>query len=98
MGDAASVCFRFKELDIEDVLVDADVPVVEPDPGVCVGVDAEPGACGTVLCCFRGELFADGGAFCGVDGVGCELDGGLVGGGTLEYKVTAGLGFAPLSA
>jgi hypothetical protein len=91
-GDPESVCFRFK-----DVGVGADAPVPEPEPEVCV-VDAEPGGCGTVLCCFRGELLADGGAFWGVDGVCWELDGGLVGGGTLEYKVTAGVGFAPLSA
>jgi hypothetical protein len=33
-----------------------------------------------------------------VDGVGWEVDGVLAGGGAVEYKVTAGLGFAPLSA
>jgi hypothetical protein len=57
-GDEVSVCFRFNELDIEEVVV-ADVPGVEPDPEGCAEVDAGPGGCGTVLCCFCGELFAD---------------------------------------
>jgi hypothetical protein len=59
-----SVCFRFKvELDIVGVLVGADAPVPEPELELCEDVNAGPAGCGTVLCCFRGELWADGGAF-----------------------------------
>jgi hypothetical protein len=63
-GDEASVCFRFKEaLDIEGVLVSVDAVVPELELEICADVDAGPDDCGTVLCCFRGELSADGGAF-----------------------------------
>lgn len=63
-GDTVSVCFRFKDaLDIEGVLVGADATVPEPEPEVCTDVNAGPAGCGTVLCCFRGELLADEGAF-----------------------------------
>jgi hypothetical protein len=50
-------------LDIEGVLVGADATVPEPEPEVCTDVNAGPAGCGTVLCCFRGELLADEGAF-----------------------------------
>jgi hypothetical protein len=61
IGDVVSVCFRFKEgLDIEFVLV---VTVPELVPEACADVEVDPDGCGTVLCCFRGELLVDGEAF-----------------------------------
>lgn len=81
-----SVCFRFK------VAFDIDgVPLAGPEP------EAEAAEGGGIdLCCFCGELWADGGAFCGVPtgGIGCALDGALAGGG---YSVTAGFAVRPLS-
>lgn len=97
VGEVVSDCFRFRELLAKDgVIFGPDG--VDPEPDACPDVDAEPGGCGIVLCCFCGELLAEEGKFCGVptDGPGCESDEVLVGGGTLEYKVTAGVTFTPL--
>jgi len=98
VGDAVSDCFLFKEvLDVDGVILGPDG--VDPEPEACPDVDAGPGGCGIVLCCFCGELLAEGGTFCGVpmDGPGCGSDDELCEGGTLEYKVTGGDGFTPLS-
>lgn len=96
IGDAVSVCLRFRvALAIEGVLEDAN--------GVVADVEAVPGVeevaagCGTVLFCFRGELVAEPGAFCGVVGGWAASGGGPIGGGTLEYKVTAGVGGTPFN-
>lgn len=84
-GEVASeACFRFKEALARDGVFPVDA-----------GVDAEGwGGCGIVLCCFRGELEAEGGAFWGeliVEVVGAE-EGLVMEAGALEYNVTAGLG------
>ena len=62
-GETVSVCLRFKdELVNEGVLfIEAEAIAPDPEPEVWVDVNAGPGGCGTVLCCLRGELLADGG-------------------------------------
>lgn len=52
-----------------------------------------------VLCCFCGELVAEGETFWGefMEGGGCGFDEGLVtDAGALEYNVTAGVDVTPL--
>jgi hypothetical protein len=91
---ASPPCLRLR-----DALARAGVLVVVPDDtegeAAVTEDDAEAcGCCGIVLCCFKGELFADEGFFGEfIDWVVEGLPEGLVTeGGALEYNVTAGVG------
>jgi len=96
--EASDTCLRL-EGTLEGVLV---IVPDETDGDAVGAVDDDDDAwlCwGIVLCCFCGELLADGGAFLGecMDGAGGGLGGGFVtDGGTLEYRVTGGEDIMPL--